>query len=272
MNEIKIFDNPAFGNVRVVLDESNEPWFCLKDVCEALELQSSAVMRRLGDWVISSHPIADNLGRERVTNFINEDGLYDVIFDSRKPEAKTFRKWVTSEVLPSIRKNGGYIVTNGKETDEELMARALAVAHETMKRRDERIKQLENANNEKQHVIEEKSEQLKLQQPKVVFAEAVSGSSSSILVGELAKLLRQNGVKDMGEKRLFAWMRENHYLGSVGERYNVPNQKYIEQGLFELKTNTFSVNGEMQTRNTTKVTGKGQIYFINKFLECREAV
>lgn len=212
---------------------------------------------------------------------INEAGLYSLLFSlkpnkargisderiaERTEKLRQFKHWVTSEVLPSIRKSGGYMATNGTETDEELMARALAVAQETMKRRDERIRQLESVNEEQQHLIEEKDKQIKQDYPKVTFANAVSGSTTSILIGELAKILRQNGVKDMGEKRLFAWLRDNHYLGTVGERYNVPNQQYIEQGLFELKTNTFSVNGEMKTRSTTKVTGKGQQYFVNKFL------
>ncbi|MBQ0073640.1 MAG: phage antirepressor KilAC domain-containing protein [Prevotella sp.] len=266
MNDIKIFENPEFGQVRTV-QVDNEPMFCLADICKVLDLDSSQVMKRLDDGVVTIHPIFDSLGRTRQANFVNEDGLYDVFLDSRKPEAKKFRKWVTSEVLPSIRKTGGYMVTNENDTNEEIMARALIVAQETMKRRDERIKELEQANNEQQRIIEVKEEQIKADKPKVIFADAVAGSSSSILIGELAKILRQNGVRDMGEKRLFAWLRDNHYLGTSGAYYNVPNQQYIEQGLFELKTNTFSVNGEMKSRNTTKVTGKGQQYFINKFLQ-----
>ena len=111
MQEIKIFNNPSFGNVRVAGSEDN-PLFCLADVCKALDLQPSAVMRRLDDGVISNNPITDNLGRQQVANFVNEDGLYDVILDSRKPEAKQFRKWITSEVLPTIRKHGAYMADN----------------------------------------------------------------------------------------------------------------------------------------------------------------
>lgn len=161
MNEVKIFNNPLFGEIRTVGTSSN-PLFCLADVCKALDLQSSAVMRRLEDGVISNHPVTDNLGRQQVANFVNEDGLYDVILDSRKPEARQFRKWVTSDVLPSIRKTGGYIATNDNMTESEIMARAVLVANSTIEKRNERIRQLEADNAEKAKAIEEA-------QPSIVF-------------------------------------------------------------------------------------------------------
>lgn len=175
-----------------------------------------------------------------------------MIIRSDSGNAKPFRKWVTSEVLPSIRKTGGYITAKADETDADIMARALIVAQETLKRRDERIKALETEREQ--------------DKPKVAFANAIEASKSSCLIGELAKTLTQNGYT-IGQNRLFEWMRSHGYLGTKGERYNIPNQQYVEQGLFELKKGVRSGNdGVMHTTITPKITGKGQSYFINKFL------
>lgn len=250
MQAIQIFNNPSFGNVRVAGTEVN-PLFCLADVCKALDLQPSAVMRRLDDGVISNNPITDNLGRQQVANFVNEDGLYDVILDSRKPEAKQFRKWITSEVLPTIRKHGAYMTDN--------------IIEKTLSDPDYLIQLATTLKQERQQRIEAERK-VAAAQPAVTFTQAVSSSASSCLIGELAKLINQNGYP-MGERRLFKWLRENGYLGTKGERYNIPNQRYIEQGLFELKKGTRSGNnGVMHTTITSKVTGKGQVYFVNKFL------
>lgn len=250
MQAIQIFNNPSFGNVRVAGTEVN-PLFCLADVCKALDLQPSAVMRRLDDGVISNNPITDNLGRQQVANFVNEDGLYDVILDSRKPEAKQFRKWITSEVLPTIRKHGAYMADN--------------IIEKTLSDPDYLIQLATTLKQERQQRIEAERK-VAAAQPAVTFTQAVSGSASSCLIGELAKLINQNGYP-IGERRLFKWLRENGYLGTKGERYNIPNQRYIEQGLFELKKGTRSGNnGVMHTTITSKVTGKGQVYFVNKFL------
>lgn len=250
MQAIQIFNNPSFGNVRVAGTEVN-PLFCLADVCKALDLQPSAVMRRLDDGVISNNPITDNLGRQQVANFVNEDGLYDVILDSRKPEAKQFRKWITSEVLPTIRKHGAYMTDN--------------IIEKTLSDPDYLIQLATTLKQERQQRIEAERK-VAAAQPAVTFTQAVSGSASSCLIGELAKLIDQNGYP-MGERRLFRWLREKGYLGTKGERYNIPNQRYIEQGLFELKKGTRSGNnGVMHTTITSKVTGKGQVYFVNKFL------
>lgn len=250
MQAIQIFNNPSFGNVRVAGSEDN-PLFCLADVCKALDLQPSAVMRRLDDGVISNNPITDNLGRQQVANFVNEDGLYDVILDSRKPEAKQFRKWITSEVLPTIRKHGAYMTDN--------------IIEKTLSDPDYLIQLATTLKQERQQRIEAERK-VAAAQPAVTFTQAVSGSASSCLIGELAKLINQNGYP-IGERRLFKWLRENGYLGTKGERYNIPNQRYIEQGLFELKKGTRSGNnGVMHTTITSKVTGKGQVYFVNKFL------
>lgn len=250
MQAIQIFNNPSFGNVRVAGTEVN-PLFCLADVCKALDLQPSAVMRRLDDGVISNNPITDNLGRQQIANFVNEDGLYDVILDSRKPEAKQFRKWITSEVLPTIRKHGAYMADN--------------IIEKTLSDPDYLIQLATTLKQERQQRIEAERK-VAAAQPAVTFTQAVSGSASSCLIGELAKLINQNGYP-IGERRLFKWLRENGYLGTKGERYNIPNQRYIEQGLFELKKGTRSGNnGVMHTTITSKVTGKGQVYFVNKFL------
>lgn len=256
MQAIQIFNNPSFGNVRVAGTEV-DPLFCLADVCKALGLSAKGVNQRLGDEVISNYPIADSLGRTQQALFVNEDGLYDVILDSRKPEAKQFRKWITSEVLPTIRKHGAYMTDN--------------IIEKTLSDPDYLIQLATTLKQERQQRIEAERK-VAAAQPAVTFTQAVSGSASSCLIGELAKLINQNGYP-IGERRLFKWLRENGYLGTKGERYNIPNQRYIEQGLFELKKGTRSGNnGVMHTTITSKVTGKGQVYFVNKFLTNKEAI
>lgn len=165
--------------------------------------------------MISNNPITDNLGRQQVANFVNEDGLYDVILDSRKPEAKLFRKWITSEVLPTIRKHGAYMTDN--------------IIEKTLSDPDYLIQLATTLKQERQQRIEAERKVAEAQ-PAVTFTQAVSGSASSCLIGELAKLIDQNGYP-MGERRLFRWLREKGYLGTKGERYNIPNQRYIEQGV-----------------------------------------
>lgn len=256
MQTIQIFNNPSFGNVRVAGTEVN-PLFCLADVCKTLGLSAKGVNQRLGDEVISNYPIADSLGRTQQALFVNEDGLYDVILDSRKPEAKQFRKWITSEVLPTIRKHGAYMTDN--------------IIEKTLSDPDYLIQLATTLKQERQQRIEAERKVAEAQ-PAVTFTQAVSGSASSCLIGELAKLINQNGYP-IGERRLFKWLRENGYLGTKGERYNIPNQRYIEMGLFELKKGTRSGNnGVMHTTITSKVTGKGQVYFVNKFLTNKEAI
>ena len=253
MGEVQIFNNPKFGDIRTS-GTADDPMFCLTDICRALGLSASHVKERLSDDVVSTDTIFDKLGRKQNVNFVNEDGLYDVILDSRKPEAKAFRKWVTSEVLPSIRKNGGYSVSAilPDFTNPAEAARAWAEQFE------QKMIECKRA--------DEAEQQVQLLKPKAAFCDAVAASNSSCLVGELAKILRQNGIVT-GEKRLFEWLRQNGYLGKFGERYNIPNQEYIERGYFELKKGTRSGNGGvLHTTITTKVTTKGQIYFTNLFL------
>lgn len=240
MNDITIFENEQFGKIRTAGTADN-PLFCLADVCRVLDLQPSRVKDRLDDGVISSNPILDSLGRQQLANFVNEDGFYDVILDSRKPEARAFRKWITSEVIPSIRKTGSYGVPR-------TFAEALRLAAE------------------QQEQIELQQKQLEEQKPKVNFANAMSVSSTSCLVGELAKIITQNGYT-IGQNRMFQWLRDNGYLGKWGERKNIPLQQYVEQGLFQLKKSTWTDSNDVtHTTTTVKVTGKGQEYFINKFL------
>ena len=248
MNELRIFENPQFGKVRTSGTTDN-PLFCLADVCNALGLQQGHVRERLDKGVVSTEPLI-TAGGVQNANFVNEDGLYDVILDSRKPEAKAFRKWVTNEVLPSIRKHGAYMTDN--------------IIERTLTDPDYLIQLATALKDERQNRIEAE-QSVKAAQPAITFTKAVSGSVSSCLIGELAKLINQNGTP-MGEKRLFLWMRDNGYLGTKGERYNIPNQKYVDMGLFELKKGVRSgSNGVLHTTITTKVTGKGQVYFVNKF-------
>lgn len=184
-------------------------------------------------------------------NFLTESGVYKLIFKSKKEEAEKFQDWVTDEVLPSIRKTGGYIHTTEDMSDDEIMARALQVAQKTIEK--------------KSREIEEKDKVIQLQQPKVLFADAVASSDDSILVGELAKLLKQNGI-DTGEKRLFAWLRDNGYLiKRKGEDYNTPTQKSVDLKIMETKKRAiYNPDGSTKITKTPKVTGKGQIYFVNK--------
>lgn len=240
MEYLQIFQNSEFGAIRTVTVD-DEPMFCLADVCKALELSNSRVVStRLDD----DERRKLELPRQGETWFITESGLYAVILRSDKPNAKKFRKWVTSEVLPSIRKNGGYIDGQEHLSDEELMAKALVVANNKIAERDRIIQRMK---------------------PKEVFADAVATSKTSILVGDLAKLICQNGYQ-IGQKRLFEWLRSNGYLIKSGSSRNMPQQRYVEQGLFEVKESNFqNPDGSVRITRTTKVSGKGQIYFINKF-------
>lgn len=257
MNSIQVFNNPQFGAVRTAGTADN-PMFCLADVCNAIGITNSrAVKNRLEDDDVSLIDTIDNLGRTQQVTFVTESGLYDVIIRSDSEQAKPFRKWVTSEVLPSIRKHGIYATeatVEGMLNDPES---AIQMLRAYQRERRERMEAQQRAEQLEQQRIDDR--------PKVVYADAVAGSKSACLIGELAKMIAQNGYP-IGEKRLFEWLRENHYLCAYGERYNQPYQQYIEQGLFTMKQAVFSVDGEIRTRNTTKVTGKGQVYFINKFL------
>ena len=253
MNELQIFNSEEFGEIRTITKD-DEPMFCLSDVCKALELeQVSRVKARLKTDGVTTSKVIDRLGREQEATFINESNLYKTIFQSRKESAERFTEWVTSEVLPSIRKNGGYIAGQETLSDEELMAKALLVANNKIAERD--------------RIIEQKQARIEQMKPKEIFADAVAASHTSILVGDLAKLICQNGYQ-IGQKRLFDWLRSNGYLIKSGGSYNMPTQRYVEQGLFEIKeSNLVNPDGSVRITKTTKVTGKGQVYFVNKFLK-----
>ena len=253
MNELQIFNNEEFGSVRTITKD-NEPMFCLADVCKALELeQVSRVKSRLKEDGVTNSKVIDRLGREQEATFINESNLYKVIFQSRKPSAERFTDWVTDEVIPSIRKNGGYIAGQETLSDEELMAKALLVANNKIKERDA--------------IIERQQAKIEADKPKTIFADAVSTSHTSILVGDLAKLICQNGVQ-IGQKRLFEWLRQNNFLIKSGSSRNMPTQKSIDHGLFEIKESTVqNPDGSVRITRTPKVTGKGQIYFVNKLIK-----
>ena len=250
MNEIQIFKHDSFGQVRVV-NKDGEPTFCLSDICKILDLSPKFVNQRLGKEVVLNNPL-ETAGGVQQALFVTEDGLYDVILDSRKPVAKLFRKWVTSEVLPSIRKTGGYIHASESDTPETIMAKAVLIAQETIK--------------EQERKIWRQQQQIKEAVPKILFADAVSASPRSCLVRELAKLLCQRGI-DIGEKRLYEYLRGNGYLIASGAHRNEPYQRYVEMGLFETIEWPVYKAETIDIKKTTKVTGKGQIYFINKFLK-----
>ena len=235
--EIQIFESPEFGQIRTVKGEKGEPWFCLADVCKVLGLKQRHVRERLEDGVVSTDPIADSLGRLQMANFVNEDGLYDVILDSRKPSARAFRKWITSEVLPQIRKTGGYIPLNAEDDEKTIMAKALEIMNRTLAQKDELIE---------------------AQKPKVAFANAVTTGDGCILISEMAKLLTRNGYVT-GRTRFFRWLRENGY---IFKKSTEPIQKWVEMGIFATSVTMIHTNHGAEERVTTKVTGKGQEYFL----------
>lgn len=251
MNEMQIFESERFGKIRA-LNIDGEPWFVAADVCKALEIKNPTVTVAALD---DDERAKLNLGRQGEANIVSEPGLYGLVMASRKKEAKAFKRWIKHEVLPSIRKNGGYILGQEGMSDAELMAQAVMVAKRTIEAREAKIQELEA--------------QAKANAPKVIFADAVSASEETILVGELAKLLKQNGVENMGQNRLFAWLRENGYLiRREGTDHNMPTQRSMEMGLFNIKeTAVMHSDGHVTVNKTPKVTGKGQEYFVARFLK-----
>lgn len=251
MGDLKIFTNEEFGEIRTSLVNS-EPMFCLSDICKSLGLsQPSKVKERLNEKGVRTIPTLTSGGEQNLL-YINEPNLYKAIFQSRKESAERFTEWVTSEVLPSIRKNGGYIAGQETLSDDELLSKALLVAHNKIAERDK--------------IIEQKQARIEQMKPKAIFADAVATSRTSILIGDLAKLICQNGYQ-IGQKRLFEWLRNNGYLCKSGSSRNMPMQRYVEQGLFEVKeSNVQNPDGSVRITRTTKITGKGQLYFVNKFL------
>lgn len=244
MENLEIFTNKEFGSIRTVL-RHGEVWFVAKDVCECLEVGNpSQALSRLDDDERNTIILNEGIGNPE-KSIINESGLYSLVLSSRKPEAKKFKKWVTSEVLPSIRKTGGYIIEKEDDTPEEIMARALLVAQDTLKRREERIKALES-----------KVEQDK---PLVDFAETVSISSDSIEIGTFAKIIKDENI-DLGRNKLFEWLRKNKYL----MKDNEPYQRYINEKYFQIEEYTITTPYGVKLCKKTVVTGLGQIKLIQK--------
>lgn len=245
MQELQIFKNKEFGEVRTVTID-NEPWFVGKDVAEALGYTNP--QKAVRDHVLEEDRGMNEMdtpsGRQNLA-VINESGLYALIFGSKLESAKRFKHWVTSEVLPSIRKAGGYQMQAPQ--GKELLALAVLEAQKT---------------------IEEQTAQIEEMKPHAVLGQAITTANTSILVGDLAKILKQNGI-EIGAKRLFQWMRENGYLiKRKGTDWNLPTQRSMEMELFEIKESVhIDGNGCNKITRTPKVTGKGQEYFINKFLE-----
>jgi anti-repressor protein len=254
-NNLQVFNSAEFGEVRTV-EISGNPYFVANDVARALGYVETAKAIRTHCKGVSEMDIPSNGGVQKM-KVIPEGDIYRLIVRSKLPSAEKFEKWVFDEVIPSIRKNGGYIAGQENLSDAELMAKAILVAQRTIE--------------EKNKVIEQQRQKIEADKPKTIFADAVSTSKSSILIGDLAKLICQNGYQ-IGQKRLFQWMRDNGYLMKKGFSYNMPMQRYVEQGLFEVKeSNVQNPDGSVRITRTTKVSGKGQVYFVNKFLGRKEA-
>lgn len=248
MADMKIWENPEFGELRIV-EMNGEPWMIGVDVAKALGYAAprNAIASHVDEEDKTSALIrGTGSNYKSMAILINESGLYSLVLSSKLPGAKRFRRWVTNEVLPSIRKDGGYIKTAPGMTDADIMAKAILLAQKT---------------------IEGQKAQIAEMTPKALFADAVSASSTSILVGDLAKLIRQNGM-DIGQNRLFDWLRNNGYLiRARGMSWNMPTQRSMDMGLFEVKeTSITHADGHISVNKTVKVTGKGQIYFVNKLV------
>lgn len=242
-NEIQQFDFKGAA-LRTLTDENGEPWFVLKDCMSILDLGNpTETVKMFDDDEFSTTEVIDSIGRRQQAYIISEPGLYRLVMRSRKPEAKEFQRWVTHEVLPSIRKHGAYMTQ--QTLDKALTSPDFLIQLATkLKEEQEKVKELE---------------------PKARFADAVAASDGTCLVGELAKMLRQNG-SDIGQNRLFAQLREDGYLGKTGSNRNVPTQKAMDLGLFRIKETVIThSDGHVTINRTAKVTGKGQTYFVNHY-------
>ena len=254
MNELKIFENEAFGAVRVIECEG-QPWFVAKDVCEALDLgnvgQAVNSLDEDEKSYVEANIINNDVQGGRSPLIISEPGLYSLILRSRKPEAKAFKRWITHDVIPSIRRHGMYATPQTVEAmlnDPDTTIKILTALKEERSQR---------------QALEAKAE---ADRPKIVFAESIEVAKTSILVGEMAKLIKQATVHDIGQNRFFDFLRDNGYLHKFGSQRNMPTQRSIEAGWMEVKEGTrIGSSGECHITRTTKITGRGQIYFINLF-------
>ena len=231
MNEIQIFRNQEFGAIRTMSNEQGEPMFCLKDVCDVLDLRTQKVVQRLEDDVLSKYPIVDSLGRTQQATFVNEDGLYDTILESRKPQAKGFRKWVTGEVLPNIRKNGGYMMARPDESDEVIMARALQIMQATLERRDAEIARLTPRAAYADHVLDSVS----------CFTTTQVAKGMGMTAQELNRMLCLRGIQygQSGQYLLYA--------------------EYARKGLAQNRTHTYrDLMGTVHTTSSLVWTERGK--------------
>lgn len=245
-NEIQQFDFKG-ASLRTLTDEEGEPWFVLKDCMSILDLGNPTETVKMFDKdEFGTAEVIDSIGRRQQTYIISEPGLYHLVMRSRKPEAKEFQRWVTHEVLPSIRKHGGYMAGQERMTPEQMALASMRWL---------------------QSKVDEQAKQLKAQEGKVLFANAVETARTSILVGDFAKILKSNGI-DIGPRRLFAWLREHGWLiKAKGSSWNMPTQKAMDLHLFEIKETTIShSDGHTTINKTPKMTGKGQTYFARLFL------
>lgn len=271
--EIKVLkQTELLGQQFRVYGTLDEPLFKATDVARFINHSDvSTMMRNVDDDEKGTKIVCTPGGKQQVW-MLTENGLYEVLMQSRKPIAKEFKKGVKA-ILKEIRTNGGYLVARADETPEQIMARALMVAKDTIERQQTAIAKaeskallLQSQNQALSEMNEAKSRHINQLLPSVRFAHAVETSEHSILVGELSRIIKQNGV-EIGQNRLFAYLREKGYLCKAGERYNQPTQKSLDMGLFEIKKTVIQKpNGDTLISNTTKVTGKGQIYFVNRFL------
>lgn len=254
---VKVFESADFGALRVVKDDSGQPWFVATDIAKTLGYRDAEKLtRRLAEDEKATH-LVDTLGGQQMLSVINEAGLYRAILvrnsgwvkdPKKRAFISEFQRWVTHEVLPSIRKDGGYMVAREDESDEQVMARALLIADKALKAKDMRIAELE---------------------PKALFADAVAASDGTCLIADLAKILTQNGLT-IGQNRLFERLRRDGYLGNVGGHRNVPTQRAMEMGLFRIKETAIThSDGHISISRTPRVTGKGQRYFVEKYCGAR---
>lgn len=250
-NEIQQFDFKG-ASLRTLTDEAGEPWFVLKDCMSILDLGNpTETVKMFDDDEFSTTEVIDSIGRRQQAYIISEPGLYKLVMRSRKPEAHEFQRWVTHEALPQIRKTGGYIPTTDADDDMTILAKAVMIGQRTMEA-------------QKQKIAEQQTRIVELE-PKARFADAVAASDGTCLVGELAKMLRQNGM-DIGQNRLFRLLQADGYLGKSGSNRNVPTQRAMDLGLFRIKETTVThADGHTTVSRTPKVTGKGQRYFIDRY-------
>lgn len=245
MKYIQLFTSAEFGDIRTIKD-ADAIYFVGKDVAEILGYtDTTQALRKHVDDEDKLTRQFNGSGQNRNMVVINESGLYSLVLSSKLPSAKRFKRWITSEVLPALRRQGGYMLTSENETPEQIMARALKIADEALKRKDALIEELT---------------------PKALFADAVSVSKHTCLIGELAKLMRQNGL-DIGQNRLFERLRQDGYLCKYGSNHNVPTQRAVDMGLLVIKESTIHhADGHTTLHRTPMITGKGQRYFIEKYV------